>query len=345
MAHCEGNIFADEHFVPRQRYSHEQYMRFITDLGHPAHDYESQSTGEDPRMIAFFDSLIQRTNQSIFDSSDEEDARSPLSNILDILVEAQNSENEADTHSNDDDDSRAQSNHDTSADAESTQAFGVSIAELRRIFRCDQRQSPRPYPFPNSESEADIAPVSVTSRIDSDSSSSFPYISSSRQSRTLTENGLSNSHPVSACTCIIPTMLPSSETSSDVHSSLCTCEPRSSYAGSNVTVSLDPTRTSIKFPPFPTHPTPRGRTDIFDTGQPSSSSSVDHLGRTISDSMTNNDDLRNGSSSVGYFERKADTLHSLDDDAENEAGRGSFHRSTDKHKKRKYRSRKPEEDQ
>ncbi|KAL9953099.1 hypothetical protein ACROYT_G040459 [Oculina patagonica] len=57
----------------RELYSHSDYLGFIRYGGLPlSHDeYESKSTDEDPRMLAFFDSLIQREKDNIHSDSDD----------------------------------------------------------------------------------------------------------------------------------------------------------------------------------------------------------------------------------------------------------------------------------
>ncbi|KAK3603057.1 hypothetical protein CHS0354_015750 [Potamilus streckersoni] len=45
----------------RQVYTHEEYINLVLNGGHiTTHDYSHESMEEDPRMIAFFDSLVQR---------------------------------------------------------------------------------------------------------------------------------------------------------------------------------------------------------------------------------------------------------------------------------------------
>ena len=57
----------------RELYSHNDYLSFIQYGGLPlSHDeYESKSTEEDPRMLAFFDSLIQREKDNLHSDSDD----------------------------------------------------------------------------------------------------------------------------------------------------------------------------------------------------------------------------------------------------------------------------------
>lgn len=55
----------------RPVYSHEDYISLVLQSGTMmTHDYSNQSTEEDPRMLAFFDSLVQRELAG-FSSSDE----------------------------------------------------------------------------------------------------------------------------------------------------------------------------------------------------------------------------------------------------------------------------------
>ena len=53
----------------RTLYSPMDYARMILESGQPlAHDYNEELTNEDPRMIAFFDSLVQKDHESSTDS-------------------------------------------------------------------------------------------------------------------------------------------------------------------------------------------------------------------------------------------------------------------------------------
>jgi len=86
MEGCHGYITEEENIAKREFYSHEQYMQLIVDSGVPlSHDYGLRSVDEDPRMLAFFDSLIQRVNSGWLsdDSSDEE---TPMEEFLLLLV-------------------------------------------------------------------------------------------------------------------------------------------------------------------------------------------------------------------------------------------------------------------
>lgn len=94
MEGCCGYITEEENIAKREFYSHEQYMQLIVESGVPlSHDYGMRSVDEDPRMLAFFDSLIQRVNAGWFsdDSSDEE---SPLDEVLLQLASQVGEEND-----------------------------------------------------------------------------------------------------------------------------------------------------------------------------------------------------------------------------------------------------------
>eukprot|EP00794_Sanderia_malayensis_P020108 gene20108-22079_t len=83
MEGCLGSITAAYKQQKRPLYSHDQYMEFIVDTGEPlSHDYDMQSTEEDPRMIAFFDSLIRRVNAGWFSEDLSSDEDSQMDNVL-----------------------------------------------------------------------------------------------------------------------------------------------------------------------------------------------------------------------------------------------------------------------
>lgn len=76
-----GTSLADEpngSDQPRDVFSHDEYMSIINTSGNSmTHDYSNQNTTEDPRMMAFFDSLVQReiegwnSNDGGSDASDQ----------------------------------------------------------------------------------------------------------------------------------------------------------------------------------------------------------------------------------------------------------------------------------
>ena len=100
------------------------------------HDYGMESTEEDTRMIAFFDSLIERTeNDSSSDESDEEHL-THVENILDVLLETHENSRREQILSNETESSRTPTNTREDINHDADTAFGVSIEELRRLFRC-----------------------------------------------------------------------------------------------------------------------------------------------------------------------------------------------------------------
>lgn len=63
MPGAKGNIqkTEQEDESKRELYSHDDYVDLVLDSGRPlTHEYEGGSIEEDPRMLAFFDTLIQR---------------------------------------------------------------------------------------------------------------------------------------------------------------------------------------------------------------------------------------------------------------------------------------------
>lgn len=78
----DGSLLNDTNDKSRQVFSHEEYISLVQNSGQlVSHDYSLQSTQEDSRMMAFFDSLVQReiegwhmsddsvTSESDYDSS------------------------------------------------------------------------------------------------------------------------------------------------------------------------------------------------------------------------------------------------------------------------------------
>ncbi|XP_026743311.1 DDB1- and CUL4-associated factor 5-like [Trichoplusia ni] len=62
---------------PREIYSHEDYVSLVHHSGqHISHNYAEQSTSEDPRMMAFFDSLVQRELECLAEETDSLDGSS-----------------------------------------------------------------------------------------------------------------------------------------------------------------------------------------------------------------------------------------------------------------------------
>ncbi|CAH4036891.1 DDB1- and CUL4-associated factor 5 isoform X1 [Pieris brassicae] len=65
---------------PREIYSHEDYVSLVHHSGQSiSHNYAEQSTSEDPRMMAFFDSLVQRELECLAEETDSLDGSSSAS--------------------------------------------------------------------------------------------------------------------------------------------------------------------------------------------------------------------------------------------------------------------------
>ncbi|XP_059053238.1 uncharacterized protein LOC131847638 isoform X2 [Achroia grisella] len=69
---------------PREIYSHEDYVSLVHHSGqHISHNYAEQSTSEDPRMMAFFDSLVQRELECLAEETDSLDGSSSGGSVHD----------------------------------------------------------------------------------------------------------------------------------------------------------------------------------------------------------------------------------------------------------------------
>uniref|UniRef100_A0A2A4JBV0 Uncharacterized protein n=1 Tax=Heliothis virescens TaxID=7102 RepID=A0A2A4JBV0_HELVI len=73
---------------PREIYSHEDYVSLVHHSGQPSfqyisHNYADQSTSEDPRMMAFFDSLVQRELECLAEETDSLDGSSSGGSVHD----------------------------------------------------------------------------------------------------------------------------------------------------------------------------------------------------------------------------------------------------------------------
>ena len=117
------------------------------------HNYDDESTEEDPRMIALFDSLIERTQNDWASDTDSDDLNSEsngglgstrMQRIIRLLFdnELSSTSSNASSASDDDEDNssvggRATRRTDDENDesTSTSQTVGVSIDELRRIFR------------------------------------------------------------------------------------------------------------------------------------------------------------------------------------------------------------------
>ncbi|XP_026314995.1 DDB1- and CUL4-associated factor 5 isoform X2 [Hyposmocoma kahamanoa] len=68
---------------PREIYSHEDYVSLVHHSGqYISHNYAEQSTSEDPRMMAFFDSLVQRELECLAEETDSLDGSSSGGSVL-----------------------------------------------------------------------------------------------------------------------------------------------------------------------------------------------------------------------------------------------------------------------
>jgi WD repeat-containing protein 22 len=61
LPNCQGSYNIEDDDPERSVYTHEEYINLVLRSGQiMSHDYSNQSMDEDPRMMAFFDSLVQR---------------------------------------------------------------------------------------------------------------------------------------------------------------------------------------------------------------------------------------------------------------------------------------------
>ncbi|KAK3093824.1 hypothetical protein FSP39_020659 [Pinctada imbricata] len=83
----------------REIYTHEEYINLVLRTGHVMnHDYSSQSVEEDPRMIAFFDSLVQRE----LEGNSSEDLSSSEEEMYERMVQLSRSDVSEDSSSDED---------------------------------------------------------------------------------------------------------------------------------------------------------------------------------------------------------------------------------------------------
>ncbi|BFZ06789.1 hypothetical protein BsWGS_09828 [Bradybaena similaris] len=75
---CTGRLahshrYGDDEEIERNAYSHEEYIHMVLQAGSfLSHDYSNGSMDEEPCMIAFFDSLIQREIEQSVEGADED---------------------------------------------------------------------------------------------------------------------------------------------------------------------------------------------------------------------------------------------------------------------------------
>ncbi|XP_053330556.1 DDB1- and CUL4-associated factor 5 [Spea bombifrons] len=70
---CSGDLNGESEDDSRSLYTHEEYIGLVLNSGSGlSHDYASQSVQEDPRMMAFFDSLVRREIEGWSSDSDSD---------------------------------------------------------------------------------------------------------------------------------------------------------------------------------------------------------------------------------------------------------------------------------
>ncbi|XP_056403022.1 DDB1- and CUL4-associated factor 5 [Hyla sarda] len=70
---CSGDLYGEIEDDSRSLYTHEEYIGLVLNSGSGlSHDYANQSVQEDPRMMAFFDSLVRREIEGWSSDSDSD---------------------------------------------------------------------------------------------------------------------------------------------------------------------------------------------------------------------------------------------------------------------------------
>ncbi|XP_069588405.1 DDB1- and CUL4-associated factor 5 [Ranitomeya imitator] len=70
---CSGDLYGEREDDSRSLYTHEEYIGLVLNSGSGlSHDYANQSIQEDPRMMAFFDSLVRREIEGWSSDSDSD---------------------------------------------------------------------------------------------------------------------------------------------------------------------------------------------------------------------------------------------------------------------------------
>nr|CAD7198130.1 unnamed protein product [Timema douglasi] len=90
LPESSGGLSMEEESIERMRkvFSHEEYISLVLRSGQfMSHDYSHQSTKEDPRMMAFFDSLVQREIEG-WSSEDSVSSELSASVFTEIVQEA-----------------------------------------------------------------------------------------------------------------------------------------------------------------------------------------------------------------------------------------------------------------
>ncbi|XP_039283039.1 DDB1- and CUL4-associated factor 5 [Nilaparvata lugens] len=105
LPYCSGGL-TKESVVKKKRkvFSHAEYLSLVYRGGQIIdHDYSNESTAEDPRMMAFFDSLVQREIECWTSTSDDSDkSHSETVVLLDRTASSGDEESEATEEEEDD---------------------------------------------------------------------------------------------------------------------------------------------------------------------------------------------------------------------------------------------------
>lgn len=125
-------------FVERPVYTHEEYINLVLRSGLVmSHDYSSQSVEEDPRMMAFFDSLVQRELE--YWSSDE-DLSSNEIELYDSILQAtrrNQQEDVEDNNNNENDAGAGAGNTSDSSDNSEFSPFTLAFASVMAAHETD----------------------------------------------------------------------------------------------------------------------------------------------------------------------------------------------------------------
>jgi len=136
MRDAEGDLNNNEDFTQRKKYTYEQYLRLTADSENSTHDFDEESPAEDPRMIALFDSLIERTqNDWASDSGSDSEVTSSRDTRVDRILNLLFDNYTSSTSESENEEEEEENNEEGETEHEPSGTFGVDVAELRRIFR------------------------------------------------------------------------------------------------------------------------------------------------------------------------------------------------------------------
>ncbi|XP_045133185.1 DDB1- and CUL4-associated factor 5-like isoform X1 [Portunus trituberculatus] len=141
----KGNLKTNSsgNLMTRRVYTHDEYIGLVMEsgqvLGDVNHDYSHGSMDEDPRMMAFFDSLVQREVEgwtSNTDLSDDLDDNAPGSGLDDDDTETTTTTTQSSlshaTSQSDDNDSDDEANRGPGHDSSDEQQAAVQLNQLQR---------------------------------------------------------------------------------------------------------------------------------------------------------------------------------------------------------------------